>query len=143
MAALAVIGCTRKVEVTTAPSSTGVAVVAPVTIAATNASYAPGESVALRVSNQSQSTWGYNACTRTLERDTGDGRWVKHDEGNRICTLMLALLGPAESRTERTNLPASLPAGRYRITIAFSDQRPTPTGQAPGVLASTQAFAVR
>ena len=95
-----------------------------VNITLDRAQYRPRDMVTLTIDNVSGRDLGYNACTRRIEREAA-GRWAEVPEPDRVCTMELRLLARGEKVTERTDLPA-LSAGRYRITVAFSDQSPTP-----------------
>ena len=143
VAVLAAVGCRRSVEVTSAPSSTPSSVSGGVTVSMDAASYAPGATVRLRIVNGTQHQLGYNACTRTIERNTGGNSWSPVTETGRMCTMHLALIQPRSERGDNTDLPAALAAGTYRLTLRFSPQAPTPSGQTAPIVASTGAFIVR
>lgn len=143
VAALAAVGCQRSVEVTSAPSSPPASVSGSVTVSADANSYTPGATVRLRIANNTQHQVGYNACTRTVERNTGGSSWSQVNEGSRMCTMQLALIEPRSERTDNTDLPTQIAAGTYRMTLRFSPQTPTPSGQTPGIVASTGSFVVR
>ncbi len=89
-------------------------------------SYRARDMVKLTISNDGQQNLGYNACTRTIEREDAGG-WTAVPEPDRVCTMELRLLARGETVSEQTDLPA-LSAGRYRIAMRFSDESPTPSG---------------
>ncbi len=85
-----------------------------VRIAVDRAAYAPGDTVAARLVNDSEATLGYNLCFSTLERQQG-AEWIAADEPLMICTADLKALQPGESVAHRRELPAWLESGRYRL----------------------------
>jgi hypothetical protein len=117
-----------------------------VTIELDRASYEAGATVSLRITNGSGASLGYNACTREVERRDG-AQWAVVPEPERVCTRELRLLGAGETVTERTDLPRPLPAGEYRLAIAFSREEqpaPRPDTSADGPIRATSTpFTVR
>lgn len=85
-----------------------------VRIAVDRTVYAPGDTVAARLVNDSEATLGYNLCFSTLERQQG-GEWIVADEPLMACTADLKALRPGESVAHRRGLPAALEGGRYRL----------------------------
>jgi hypothetical protein len=85
-----------------------------VRIAVDRAVYAPGDTVAARLVNDSEATLGYNLCFSTLERQQGV-QWIVADEPFMVCTSDLKALHPGESVPHRRELPAALESGRYRL----------------------------
>ena len=86
-------------------------------------SYSPGATVTMRIASQSRDTLGFNQCSsRAVERQEG-ANWVAHPEPDRMCTMELRLLMPNETQTATTDLPATLPAGTYRIVLTLGRQR--------------------
>lgn len=101
----------------------------PVTLTTGDTVYGPGASVNLTIVNHSPTQVAFNPCTRTVEQQAGSG-WTSLDEPTRVCTMIAWLLEPDSSRTATTELPDSLPAGRYRLRLAFSSQDSTGTRMA-------------
>lgn len=110
-----------------------------VTVSTTASSYTPGSRVGLRITNNTSSTLGYNACTRTLEHET-NGNWNPIPEPNRMCTMQITLIEPGQTRSDATDLPNSLPVGTYRIVISMSRQEPGASG---AIMARSNSFTVR
>ncbi len=82
-----------------------------VTLSLDKTEYSPGGAVVMTISSQRADTLGYNPCSdRSVERETGGG-WVVHPEPNRMCTMELRLLKPAETQTAGTDVPADVTAG--------------------------------
>lgn len=120
------------------------AVQAPVAVTVDRASYAPGAAVTLRIENRSDERFGYNACTRTVEREAGAG-WATIPEPDRVCTMEIRFLDPRTSVTERTELPGELAPGRYRLLLSLlrNPDAPAEPGQQPArVLAPSNTFSV-
>jgi len=86
------------------------------------AQYRAGEKVTLTFENKSASSYTFNPCTRSVERESG-GSWTTVPEGNRICTMEAWILDPHGRRSGDTELPASLGAGRYRIVVRMTMER--------------------
>lgn len=101
-------------------------------------SYRSRDDVRLSITNDSQRELGYNACTRTVERESGGG-WTAVSEPDRVCTMELRLLAGGATVNEQTDLPA-VTAGRYRIMLRFSDE--SAADGAP-VLGVSQPFTVQ
>jgi hypothetical protein len=91
--------------------------------------YTAGERVTLTVENKSASTYAFNPCTRSLEREQ-NGSWTNVPEEGRICTMEAWILEPRESRTGTTELPIPLPPGRYRVVLRLTKEQPGSPGAA-------------
>ena len=115
---------------------------AEVMITLDKTAYAAGAPVALNIMNHAADTLGFNPCNRTLERRDGSA-WKPFDEMGRMCTMELWILKPHESRDAKTELPSPMPAGTYRMVIAFGAQKATPSGRSEGMIARSAAFEVR
>ena len=100
-------------------------------------SYRPGADVTITLTNGTRQTFGYNECTRTIERQEGSG-WTAVAEPDRICTMHLALLQPNSTASARTDLPANIRAGSYRLSLALSDE----TSNAAGPRVYSSVFTV-
>ena len=85
-----------------------------VSFAVERSSYAPGDTVAARLVNESDLAVGYNLCLASLERREGAG-WLVVDEQLVICTADLRTLEPGESVPYRRGLSAGLESGVYRL----------------------------
>ena len=94
-----------------------------VTIDLDRTSYSPGSQLQLRVTNHTTDQLGYNPCTRSIERRQGEG-WSLIVEPGRVCTLQLYLLSAHGTRTDPTDLPATIAPGTYRIALAFTNESP-------------------
>ena len=100
--------------------------------------YRAGETMTLTFENKSGSSYAFNPCTRSLERETG-GSWSAVPEEGRMCTMEAWILDPHGTRSGDTELPASLPAGRYRVVVRMTMQSP---GGAAAVSAVSDPIAV-
>ena len=83
--------------------------------------YRAGESLTLTVENRSASSFAFNPCTRSLEREQ-NGSWVPTPEEGRMCTMEAWILDPRGTRTGTTELPSPLPPGRYRVVLRMSKE---------------------
>lgn len=83
--------------------------------------YKAGEQVALTIENRSASSYAFNPCTRSLEREQ-NGSWVPTPEEGRMCTMEAWILDPRGTRTGTTELPSPLPPGRYRVVLRMSKE---------------------
>jgi hypothetical protein len=95
------------------------------------AQYKAGEEMTLAFENKSASSYAFNPCTRSIEREEGGG-WTAVADADRVCTMEAWILDPRGTRTGKTELPATLAAGRYRVVVRM-------TVEAPG---DTQAAAI-
>lgn len=102
------------------PSSSSPMPGSAVRIALDRTSYRSSDDVKLTITNDSQRELGYNACTRTVERESA-GSWTEVPEPDRMCTMELRLLAGGSTVTEQTDLPP-VAAGRYRIVLHLSDE---------------------
>lgn len=112
---------------------------ATITLVLDRTTYRPTDMVQITMKNDAQRNLGYNACTRTVERESATA-WAAVPEPDRVCTMELRLLARGETVTEQTDLPAGVAPGRYRIVLSFSDQSPTPGAPVRGV---SEPFTVR
>jgi hypothetical protein len=121
--------------------STSTAPHSGVTITLDRTRYAPGSQVELRVTNHTNDTVGFNPCTRIIERRQGDA-WVTVPEPDRVCTMEIWLLDPHASRTGRTDLPASLTPGTYRLALVLTRESSgaPPATPAPSIRAASEPF---
>ena len=81
------------------------------------AAYAPGDTVRVTFRNVSGEVLGYNLCVSKLDRRSGDA-WTTVDEfpgPGGACTLELRSLREGESVQAKRAIPASSPAGTYRL----------------------------
>lgn len=118
---------------------------AAVTVTTDRSSYSSGASVGLRLRNQSDRQFGYNACTRRVEREAGAG-WEAIPEADRVCTMELRLLEPQAERAETTELPQGLTPGRYRLLLSMSDETDASAPAPPprrAILVATPVFSVQ
>ena len=76
--------------------------------------YAHGESVLLRLQNETSGDIYYNLCVSPLERKDLNGNWVPAPS-ERYCILPLWGLPPGGEASDTHVLPADLLAGRYRF----------------------------
>lgn len=119
-------------------------VTTPVTVTVERATYAPGSEVTLRIANRSDQRFGYNACTRTVERESG-ASWVMVPEPDRVCTMELRILEARSTVTARTELPRSLDQGRYRLLLSLlrePDAPAAPGGQPDRLTVASNPFRV-
>ena len=109
-----------------------------VTLETDRRSYRAGDPVELRIVNETSSSYTYNPCTRTVERESGSA-WSEVKE-DRICTMIAHMLGPDTTRVERTELAEHLTPGTYRIAVRFSND--TPGAKPASVVAYSQPITV-
>jgi hypothetical protein len=81
--------------------------------------YRAGEKITLTFENKGARSYAFNPCSRTLEREE-NGTWTTVAEPNRMCTMEAWILDPHGTRTGPTELPSSLPAGRYRVVVRMT-----------------------
>ena len=110
-----------------APRATDGASGSSVELRADRDSYRSGDRVTLALTNRTEHRWGYNACSRTVERESAGG-WVAVAEPDRVCTMELTLLAPRGGASATTELPQAMPEGRYRIVLALSREDSTGAG---------------
>ena len=115
----------------------------PIAITVDRAAYAPGATVGLRIVNGSDATFGYNPCTRSVEREQSGAWTTLPPEPDRVCTMELRLLQPRQTVSATTDLPRSLAAGRYRLLLSFSREDASAGGSnVSAVLVPSDAFRV-
>jgi hypothetical protein len=83
------------------------------------AQYRAGEKLTLTFENKSASSYTFNPCTRSVERESG-GSWSTVPEEGRICTMEAWILDPHGTRSGATELPPSIGPGRYRIVVRMT-----------------------
>lgn len=69
--------------------------------------------ILLTLRNDSGSTIGYNLCTTSMERRSGNSWNVVPSDG--ACTMELRTLGSGNSATYTREIPGGLPPGEYRF----------------------------
>ena len=87
------------------------------------AQYKAGERMTLTFENRSASGYTFNPCQRTIEREDG-GAWKPLPDEDRMCTMEAWLLAPRSTGTGPTELPATIPAGRYRVVVRMGVENP-------------------
>ena len=97
---------------------------------------APGDSVALVLDNGSAEIVGYNLCTTTLDRRSGEA-W-EPVASDRVCTMELRMLQPGQEARITLALPADLAPGEYRAVTGVERMD---AGERTGV--ATEPFQVR
>jgi hypothetical protein len=105
-----------------------------VTLRLDRTAYGAGAIVTMRVANHTPDTLGYNQCSNRVVEQQKGASWDAHDEPDRVCTMELRLLMPHETQTARTDLPATLPNGTFRIVLSLTAQRSTPSDEPPAVV---------
>jgi hypothetical protein len=100
--------------------------------------YHAGDMIALRLVNRTSRTWGYNACTRTLQRNRV-GVWLTVTDSGRLCTMQESLLRAGAAQTARTTLDTGLVRGDYRVVIRFA---PESAEAAQWIAAASNSFRV-
>jgi hypothetical protein len=99
-----------------------------VTLTLDRATFTPGATVTMRITNTGRDTLGYNQCSsRSIERQEGSN-WMAHPEPERMCTMEIRILNPKETQTAMTDLPATLTPGVYRAVLTLSRQSATSPG---------------
>src|SRR5262245_12010781 len=101
--------------------------------------YRSGEQMTLTFENRSASSYTFNPCQRTVERESG-GSWSAVAEEGRMCTMEAWVLDPHGTRSGPTELPASLAPGRYRVVGRMSVEGPG--GVAASVSAVSEVISV-
>lgn len=141
---LLAVACQKQIPVadTTAPlpEDPGVNVGAGpvVTLTLDREAYAPGSDVRMTLRNPTQHDYGYNPCTRVVERESGTS-WSAVPEPDRVCTMELRMLARGETVVTGTDLPRVEP-GRYRIALRLTED--SPSGREP-VRAVSAPFSIR
>ena len=85
--------------------------------------YRSGERMTLTFENRSAAGYTFNPCQRLIEREDG-GAWKPLPDEGRMCTMEAWLLGAHSTGTGPTELPATIPAGRYRVVVRMAEERP-------------------
>ena len=85
--------------------------------------YRAGEAMTLSFENKSASSYAFNPCTRSIERDDA-GTWTTVPEPNRMCTMEAWILDPRGTRSGPTELPTPLTPGRYRVAVRMTKEPP-------------------
>jgi len=102
--------------------------------------YHAGERMTLTLENRSASSYAFNPCTRSLEREEG-GTWTAVPEPDRMCTMEAWILDPHGTRTGTTELPSPLAPGRYRVVVRMTVESPQ-GAPAPAVNAVSEPITV-
>jgi len=123
----------------TSPSTSNTARADSVVLRTDKTRYRAGEKVTLTFENKSASTYTFNPCTRSVERESG-GSWATVSEENRVCTMEAWVLDPHGTRTGDTELPATMAPGRYRVVVRIAKE--TSPGAASAVSAISDPIAV-
>jgi hypothetical protein len=92
----------------------GEAVATDITLRVAPVPATPGDSVSLTLHNGAAEAVGYNLCTSTLERRTGEGWEGVPDD--RVCTMELRMLDPGQRADFPLQLQPDLTAGTYRFS---------------------------
>jgi hypothetical protein len=110
---------------TTPPAGAGGATVRSdsVLLRTDKAQYGAGEQMTLTLENRSASSYAFNPCTRSVEREEG-GAWTPVPEPDRMCTMEAWILDAKGTRTGTTELPTPLAAGRYRVVVRLTVESP-------------------
>lgn len=99
--------------------------------------YAPGDDVAITLTNRTKHGIGYNLCWSIVQqRVNGEWKAPKNVPG-RICTAELRYLAQGRTASSVFPLPEMLPAGEYRIITSVENMR---TGNQLAV--ATNPFAI-
>ena len=85
--------------------------------------YKAGEQVTLTFENKSASSYTFNPCNRSIEREDG-GAWTALPDEGRICTMEAWILDARGTRTGTTELPTPLAGGRYRVVVRMMPDSP-------------------
>ena len=100
--------------------------------------YKAGEQVTLTFENKSASSYTFNPCNRSVEREDG-GAWTALPDEGRICTMEAWILEARGTRSGTTALPTPLAAGRYRIVVRMTSDSPAGS---PGLAAVSDPITV-
>jgi hypothetical protein len=85
--------------------------------------YRSGEQMTLTFENRSASSYTFNPCQRSVERESS-GSWSAVSEAGRMCTMEAWVLDPHGTRSGATELPAALAPGQYRVVVRMSVEGP-------------------
>ena len=80
------------------------------------ATYAPPDTLVLRIENLSDREIGFNVCSALIERRTDAGVWVEVRE-ERICTRELQILEAGQTAAARRPLPPQVIGGLSRLRL--------------------------
>ena len=81
--------------------------------------YEPGDTVRLRLVNESGEPIGFNLCMHDIQRDD-DGTWTDTDYSHGpVCPSVLRTLDDGESATYVTTLNPAITPGVYRFRTTF------------------------
>ena len=101
--------------------------------------YRAGEKIVLTFENKSASSYTFNPCARSVERESG-GSWTTVSEEARMCTMEAWILDPHGTRSGPTELPATMTPGRYRVVVGMTME--TSPGSASAVSAISDPITV-
>ena len=76
--------------------------------------YAAGSTATFTIENLGTSPVQYSYCERVVQRQTAGG-WVRTGTGDGACALAILTLAPGANVEMTADLPATLPAGTYRV----------------------------
>jgi hypothetical protein len=79
----------------------------------------PGDEITLTLMNNTAGSVGYNLCASALTREVG-AEW-QPVPSDRVCTMELRTLEPAQVDSFAFNLPGDLPGGVYRFQTNVED----------------------
>lgn len=88
-------------------------------VAATRSSYAPGDSVFLRVTNNDDFSFVWHRCPGVLLQRETSGGWTEVP-GVGACTPGFVTLAGGGTLNVPLAMPVSAPVGRYRVQIRLS-----------------------
>jgi hypothetical protein len=92
--------------------------------------YKAGDQMTLTLENRSASSYAFNPCTRSIEREES-GAWTAVPEPGRMCTMEAWILDAHGTRSGPTELPSPLAPGRYRVVVRLTVESPqNPPGSA-------------
>jgi len=123
-----------------APSPTAAAPADSVILRTDKGAYRAGEKMTLTLENKSASSFTFNPCNRSIERQDG-GNWIALPDEGRMCTMEAWVLDPHGSRSGPTELPATIAPGKYRVVIRLNRDQ-TAGAQSPAVSAISDAITI-
>ena len=94
----------------------------------------------LTLENKSASSFTFNPCNRSIERQDG-GKWIALPDEGRMCTMEAWVLDPHGSRSGPTELPATIAPGKYRVVVRLNRDQ-TAGAQSSAVSAISDAITV-
>ena len=104
-------------------------------LTATTIGLGAASAIHLRITNASRTTYAYGSCELWIERFES-GAWARVGDPDAPCPADIRFLDPWQTQTLEYHPGFSLPAGSYRITIAFGKEM-EPTVQ---VVRSSNSF---